>query len=194
MDPSRENQTRFELPKMNPGCRGSDVDLSFVDELLWPDRNRQQCSERVFREWRADVEGCASSLFVTRTQKLYVEDRVAPVFAYFPPDRQVGFFEEYGSEQMGSPKAYDQCGHGPTAVAYKDSVVVEATGRRRVEREWTAMDVCGNRNSKVQRIRIGNWDYELGVSFKNFLAFSFGQTQLSDSWILGEHILLFTRP
>ncbi len=183
VDPSRENQTRFALPRANPGCRGNDVDLSFVDRLMWPER--EQCRERVYREWRAEVEGCASSLFVTRTQRMYVEDRTAPVFAYFPPDRQVGFFERYGSEQMGWPEVYDGCGHGPTSVGYRDRVSAGEKGRRRIEREWTAVDACGNRDSRVQRIGVGNWEYELSGSFKNFLAFSFGRTELNDSWISG---------
>ncbi len=183
VDPSRENQTLFEIPIANPGCRGSDVDFSFVDKLMWPDK--QQCNERVYREWRADIEGCEDSLFVKRTQKLYVEDKVAPVFSYFPPDRQVEFFENYGSEQMGSPKVYDQCGHGPSSVSYKDRVVAEVAGRRRVEREWSAVDECGNRISRMQIITIGYWSHGLGGSFKNFLSFSFGSIQLNDSLISG---------
>ena len=70
-------------------------------------------------------------------------------------------------------------------MEYRDRVLAEEKGRRRVEREWAAVDACGNRDSRVQRISVGNWEYELSESFKNFLAFSFGRTELNDSWISG---------
>ena len=126
---------RFQLPSVNPGCRGALHNLFYVDSLYI-----SQCEEKVYRKWRAEIYGCENDLFHERTQELYVKDKLAPFFSYFPPDKHVEFFEAYGAKEMDYPRAYDSCGHGPSVITYNDTLVKISWGKRMVERLWTVKD------------------------------------------------------
>jgi hypothetical protein len=107
---------RFILPEINTGCRNVETNMLYEDEFF-----QDKCSHTIHRKWRAEMIGCENTLYVERTQKLYVFDHQAPQFIDFPQDRTIEFFQPYGTKEMQVPKVYDSCGHGPSDLYYTDS-------------------------------------------------------------------------
>ena len=107
---------RFKQPKVNPGCRGMEYNL-YYDDI----QDEKVCEQKVYRKWHVERLDCEVELFSLRVQQLYVEDRVAPYFSYFPSDSNVEFFDAYGTKDLDYPRAYDSCGHGPSLITFNDT-------------------------------------------------------------------------
>ena len=161
------------MPDINPGCRNILFDVKYTDQV----QDSEACHETLYRKWRVEMVGCESTVYNVRTQKIFIEDKQAPQFTSFPSDRQVQFFDLYGSQELGTPNVYDACGHGPSRVEYSDRIADSTHGLSKVERTWSAEDTCGNRASRVQNILIFNNDTEKNTEYdyRNFNLYSFNQ-------------------
>lgn len=177
-----DNISRFVVPEINSGCRNVETDLYYDDTLI----NENICTEYVYRKWRVEMIGCEKTLFTTRNQKLFVEDKKAPIFIDFPSDKLIDFFDPYGTEHTGVPKVFDSCGHGPSKLNYEDKVHIVNISERIVYRTWLAEDFCGNKRQKTQKITIKNsFKNDLNSNYRNFLLFSFNKTEIFNSLISG---------
>jgi choice-of-anchor A domain-containing protein len=172
---------RFKQPKVNPGCRGLEYNLYYEDVL-----DEKKCEQKIYRKWHAETLDCEAELYALRVQQLYVEDRVAPYFSYFPADRNVEFFEAYGTRDLDYPRAYDSCGHGPSLITYNDTAIKTTSGKRVIERTWSVVDICGNKREKIQKIHFQNSRDNSQWDFRRYLTFSFGQLNLTNVYLMGE--------
>ena len=177
------NATRYIMPKVNPGCRGSLYALFYNDKL-----DNRKCEQKIYRKWRAEIFECENELFDTRVQQLYVQDKLPPIFTSFPADKRVEFFEAYGTENnLEYPRAYDKCGHEPSIITYNDTLFKLATGKRTINRVWSVSDACGNKYEQIQKIHVENmiencakWD------FRKYLTYSFTSLNLTEAVVRGE--------
>ncbi|CAF0820309.1 unnamed protein product [Brachionus calyciflorus] len=173
-----DNPQKYVIPEFNPGCRNARTNLGYDDLLI-----DTKCSESFYRKWRVEIIGCEDSLFFTRNQKLYVEDRFPPVFSIIPREKSINFFDPYGSDKMDIPRVYDVCGHGPSKLKYSETAEITNVGERLINRIWHTEDTCGNTHEEIQQITFKNSSFLR--NYENFLMFSFNQTQISNSVIHG---------
>ena len=86
-----------------------------------------------------------------QTEMLFTfDDSVAPVFDTFPPDLRVCGMNP--GDDFGTPTVIDGC---PVTLSSNNVVTLDGCTVR-VERTWTATDLCGNPASRVQVIEIFN--------------------------------------
>lgn len=60
------------------------------------------------------------------------------------------------------------------------------SGKREIERTWTASDACGNKADQIQRITIQPIFSDINSDFTKHLTLSFNQTVIHDSIIMGQ--------
>lgn len=172
--------TKTKIPNINSGCRNVEYNVEYEDVLL-----QSQCSHEIYRKWKTSIIGCEKSLYASRTQKIFVEDTVAPYFKTFPSDKEIEFLDAYGTLDSGYPKVYDSCGHGPSSVSYSDKIMKENNGGiRKIERTWTTSDKCGNIRNKTQNIVIKN--RKNNYRFNNRALYSFNNITLESAVIAGK--------
>lgn len=175
------NFEKFILPEVDSGCRNVRTNLKINDLLI-----DHRCSESIFRNWIIEVIGCESSLFESRLQKIYIQDKYPPFFSSIPGSKTVDFFESYGSQYLGKARTYDGCGHGPSFLSNRDSAIISKTGERLISRTWTTRDTCGNKHSEIQQIKIRNsFKNDLNSNFRYFVMLALNETRITNSFIYG---------
>jgi len=111
------------------------------------------CAGRlVLRTWTA-IDICGN--FISQVQNITIVDRTAPEFVQFPGDLHVECNEDFSPENLGRPLAVDDCSGVVLPLGYVDSAPANSSlCSQTIQRQWTAVDACGNMNRDTQLITI----------------------------------------
>lgn len=122
----------------------SQVTISHFDHLV----SNDTCYYIVEREWIA-MDECGN---MSSTQQIItVEDTEAPVFAYVPPDMQSDCGGDGTIEDFA--EAFDNCDN-QVDIDFTETIVADSACHFMIEREWIAIDNCGNTASAIQMISV----------------------------------------
>ena len=147
------HSSEFGQPSFNGGCRlaNTKVMLSQTD----PSFNLDTCTTTLQRTFRISENNCEEQAqnFV---QTITLENNYDPQFDFFPPDKTIEVFDSYGTNALGFPTAFQQCGL-PVEITYSDDISEGSCFAERVlRRTFRAVDSCGHSTEKVQVLTISN--------------------------------------
>jgi len=104
----------------------------------------------------------------TFVQTLTLDNNYPPSWDYFPDDVNIGVFDDYGTEALGFPTAYQQCGASPVEVTYTDSIEDGSCFAEKIlTRTFQAIDICGHVTTRAQIITIANRADDLPLGEKS---------------------------
>lgn len=87
---------------------------------------------------------------------------------YFPDDITVDVFDDYGTEALGFPTAYQRCGASPVEVTYTDLIEDGSCFAEKIlTRTFKATDICGHVTTRSQIITIANSANDLPLGEKS---------------------------
>lgn len=148
------NPTVLGFPTFEAGCPNSDLQLSMddVDALF----DVTTCTSTIKRTFSVVENGCVNSK-QTFEQIISLENNYNPEWDFFPEDRVVGVFDDYGTESQGFPTVFQRCGASPVQVTFSDSIEEgDCLFERVLKRRFKAVDVCGHVSERIQQITIVN--------------------------------------
>ena len=109
-----------------------------------------------------------SSQSAAHVQTLTLENDYDPTWDYFPDDVTVDVFDDYGTEALGFPTAYQQCGASPVEVTYTDLIEDGSCFAEKIlTRTFKAVDICNHETTRSQIITITNSANDLPLGEKS---------------------------
>jgi hypothetical protein len=153
------------FPTYEPGCPGSQVGKNVDDSNTEFDLDT--CTTTIKRKFTITENGCKESA-QSFVQTLVLKNDYNPDWDEFPADVKIEVFDEYGTEALGFPTAYQKCNAGPVHISYSDTIEQGSCFAERVlKRTFKAVDVCGHTSERVQTITITNTDGDLPLGEKS---------------------------
>lgn len=125
------------VPETEEGCPESENQVTVQDSSTVFDPNT--CETSWTRTWTVTQDGCAATS-ATFLQQFTLQNDYLPEWDFFPEDIVVGFFEKYGTDDLGYPTVFQKCGASPIKVSYEDSI---ASGTCFAERILTRTFTAG---------------------------------------------------
>ena len=166
--------SQFGQPSFDGGCAVASHVIA-VDQTD-PVFDESTCTTTLQRTFKLTENGCEDQgqLF---EQTITLQNNYAPQFDSFPPDKAIGVFDSYGTQALGFPTAFQQCGL-PVDITYSDDISKgKCFAERVLRRTFRVVDSCGHRTERVQTITISNAPDSLPLGDKS-LASIYGYSKL----------------
>lgn len=152
------------FPSYEEGCPNAFIERKFEDSN--PIFDSSTCTTTITRTLRIVENGC-DRLAQSFVQTILLQNPYNPEWDFFPDDTTIGVFDEYGTEVLGFPTAFQKCGASPVHVTYSDTIEEgRCFAERILKRKFKAVDVCGHVSERTQTITITN-DNELPLGEKS---------------------------
>ncbi|GFH55610.1 hypothetical protein CTEN210_12086 [Chaetoceros tenuissimus] len=170
----------LEIPKYTSGCEYSDNTL-YANEKE-PEFDISTCRTSITRTFELTENGC-DAFNQTFSQEITLTNDYLPEFESFPPDVTIDIFDEYGTDALGFPTAFQRCGL-PVTITYSDVISEgQCFAERILQRTFKIIDECGHQNERTQTITIANDKSRLPYSFKS-LANLYAHYKLDAKYLL----------
>ena len=148
MHPSNPELPR---PSFARGCDASSIRMGYDDTVSV--FNHLTCATTFTRRTTLTESNC-DEFKQTFIQDIVLKNDYAPIFDSFPNDKTIGVFDSYGSDALGFPTAFQQCGL-PVTITYSDMITIgDCFAERILKRTFKAVDSCGHSTEQIQTILI----------------------------------------
>lgn len=122
---------------------GGQVFIDYIDHAT----TNHPCDSAIEREWIA-TDACGNTAIAI--QRIEKTDFTAPVFTFVPEDMQMNC-DDGNTTDILLPEAEDNCDE-QVDIFMVEHIVSDSACHLVIDREWTAIDNCGNSVSTIQRI------------------------------------------
>lgn len=140
-------------PTFVPGCPDAVQSLDFFEEATF---DMGTCMTTVKRTYVVTDDGC-DALKSSYGQMILLRNDYNPEWDFFPDDKTIEVFEDYGPDNTGFPTAFQRCNANPIQLTFYDTIEDgECFAQKVLTRTFVAVDICGHSTSRSQRITIEN--------------------------------------